>query len=49
MQFIALLIFRFLFRKGSFAMYLSANCRMPENTRDKAGGMRWQVSDWYAI
>lgn len=34
-----------LFNTGTnpFAMYLSANCVMPNNTHDKHGGMRWQV------
>ncbi|GAX17766.1 hypothetical protein FisN_24Hh167 [Fistulifera solaris] len=34
-----------LFNTGTnpFAMYLSANCEMPQNTNDKAKGMRWQV------
>ena len=34
-----------LFNTGTnpFAMYLAANCQMPENTKEKSGGMRWQV------
>jgi hypothetical protein len=34
-----------LFNTGTnpFAMYLAANCKMPENKHDKFGGMRWQV------
>lgn len=34
-----------LFNTGTnpFAMYLSANCMMPNNTHDKFRGMRWQV------
>eukprot|EP00536_Pseudo-nitzschia_multiseries_P011089 jgi/Psemu1/259562/estExt_Genewise1Plus.C_3620006 len=26
-----------------FAMYVSNNCRLPKNKKDKAGGTRWQV------
>ena len=34
-----------LFNTGTnpFAMYLAANCKMPENVKEKSGGMRWQV------
>lgn len=34
-----------LFNTGTnpFAMYISANCHMPKNTKEKFHGMRWQV------
>jgi len=28
---------------NTLAMYMNANCLMPENKKEKYGGMRWQV------